>query len=126
MSSARNPHWRPMRLARDGQDRLVIEWNDGHRSMYSWTHLRASCPCASCREESGRPADPFRILTPGELAPRPPLAPVEFTPVGLYAYKIKWNDGHDSGIYTLEALRALCQCPRCERAHATSSQEGQS
>jgi DUF971 family protein len=31
------------------------------------------------------------------------------TPVGYYAYKITWNDGHDTGIYTLENLRQLCQ-----------------
>jgi DUF971 family protein len=35
------------------------------------------------------------------------------TPVGHYAYKITWSDGHDAGIYTLENLRAMCQCPEC-------------
>jgi DUF971 family protein len=41
--------------------------------------------------------------------------------VGRYAYKIAWNDGHDTGIYTLQYLRSLCQCPQClEKAdHAT-------
>ena len=42
------------------------------------------------------------------------LAPVSVTPIGHYAYKITWNDGHDSGIYTLDSLRQeLCQCPQC-------------
>ena len=37
-----------------------------------------------------------------------------FDPAGnRYAYKIVWSDGHDSGIYTLEHLRSLCQCPQC-------------
>jgi DUF971 family protein len=31
------------------------------------------------------------------------------SPVGQYAYQIAWNDGHDTGIYTLEALRRLGQ-----------------
>jgi DUF971 family protein len=35
-------------------------------------------------------------------------------PVGNYAYKIIWNDGHDTGIYTLENLRALCECASCK------------
>ncbi len=35
------------------------------------------------------------------------------SPVGYYAYKITWSDGHDSGSFTLENLRALCQCPEC-------------
>ena len=48
------------------------------------------------------------------MTPRPPLAPVAMAPVGHYAYKIAWNDGHDTGIYTLENLRALCQCSACQ------------
>ena len=42
-----------------------------------------------------------------------PLAPVAMTPIGHYAYKITWSDGHDTGIFTLENLRELCQCPEC-------------
>ena len=59
----------PTALRKDGPDRLVIEWNDGHHSVYTWRHLRANCPCAGCREEKEKPADPFRILKPGELLP---------------------------------------------------------
>jgi DUF971 family protein len=29
------------------------------------------------------------------------------TPVGNYAYKILFSDGHDTGIYTLDLLREL-------------------
>jgi DUF971 family protein len=100
----------PLALHKDGPDRLVIEWNDGHRAVYTWKHLRVSCPCAGCREEREKPPDPFRILKPSELTP---LAPVSMPPVGRYAYKIVWSDGHDSGIYTLEHLRSLCECPTC-------------
>jgi len=102
----------PISLKKEGDDRLVIEWNDGHRAVYTWQHLRDHCPCAGCREERLKPADPFRILKPRELVP---LKPVDLAPVGHYAYKITWSDGHDSGIYTLENLRALCQCPECKR-----------
>jgi DUF971 family protein len=105
----------PVALAKEGDDRLVIDWTDGHRSVYRWTHLRSHCPCASCREQQQLPPDPFRILSAKELAPRPPLAPVAVTPIGHYAYKITWNDGHDTGIYTLESLRELCQCPQCDK-----------
>jgi DUF971 family protein len=104
---------RPVQLGKEGSDRLTITWNDGHRSVYTWQHLRNNCPCAGCRGEFGQPPDPFHILTAKELAPRPLLAPVALAPVGHYAYKITWNDGHDSGIFTLEHLRALCQCPAC-------------
>jgi len=100
----------PVTLSKEGPDRLVIKWNDGHRSIYTWKHLRDHCPCAGCREERVKPADPFRILSPTELVP---LAVAAMTPVGHYAYKITWSDGHDTGIYTLENLRGLCQCPEC-------------
>jgi DUF971 family protein len=100
----------PLAVGREGPDHLRIDWSDGHRSVYAWTHLRANCPCAGCRDERSKPPDPFRILKPNEMVP---LAAVAMPRVGRYAYKIVWSDGHDTGIYTLEHLRALCQCPQC-------------
>ena len=100
----------PVNIRKDGSDRLRIEWSDGHGSVYTWQHLRDRCPCAGCRDERDKPPDPFHILKPNELVP---LAPVRMLPVGRYAYKIVWSDGHDSGIFTLEHLRSLCQCPQC-------------
>jgi DUF971 family protein len=105
---------RPLALSKQGENQLTIDWSDGHRSVYTWTHLRDNCPCAGCKGEFGQPPDPFRILTASELAPKPPLAPVEISPVGNYAYKIVWNDGHDTGLFTLEYLRQLCECPLCK------------
>lgn len=98
---------KPMRLRREGDEQLVIDWSDGQRGIVTWAKLRKECPCATCREERQQPADPFRILSEREVrsgAPRP----VSMAPVGHYAYKIEWNDGHDSGIYTIENLRELC------------------
>jgi DUF971 family protein len=104
---------RPLALGKEGEDRLVIQWSDAHRSVYSWQHLREHCPCAGCREERLQPPNPLRVLKPSELVP---LRPVAITPVGYYAYKITWSDGHDTGLYTLEHLRELCQCPACQPA----------
>jgi DUF971 family protein len=95
----------PVALRRDG-DRLVIEWSDGFTGSVTWKALRDACPCAGCREERQQPPNPLRILKPEELAP---LAPVSMPRVGRYAYKIVWSDGHDTGIFTLEHLRQLCQ-----------------
>jgi DUF971 family protein len=103
----------PLSLGKEGDNQLFINWSDGHRSIYTWKHLRENCPCASCREERMAPPDPLRILTPAELAPKPPLAALSMPRIGHYAYKIVWNDGHDTGLYTLETLRELCQCPQC-------------
>jgi DUF971 family protein len=103
----------PVALRKEGDDRLVIEWNDGHQSIHTWAYLREQCPCAACREERAQPPNPLRVLKPSELVPLRPLA---MAPVGRYAYKITWSDGHDSGIFTLEHLRSLCQCPECSRS----------
>jgi DUF971 family protein len=111
---------RPTALCKDGPDRLRIDWNDGHRSVYTWKHLRAKCPCASCRDEHSQPADPFHVLSARELEAGP-LLPVAINPMGYYAYQITWNDGHDSGIFTLEHLRELCQCEECLAKAAKST-----
>jgi DUF971 family protein len=103
---------RPVRLSKDGDDRLAIEWNDGHRTVLRWQTLRGQCPCAGCHEERQKPPDPLRVLKPSEIGP---LKAVAITPVGFYAYKITWNDGHDAGIFTLENLRGLCECPACQQ-----------
>jgi DUF971 family protein len=110
MSEVIPEYLQPVELQKEGSELLVIKWKDGHRSQYTWKYLRSQCPCASCREERAAPPDPFRVLKSSELVP---LAPVAVSPVGHYAYKIIWSDGHDTGIYTLENLRALCQCEAC-------------
>jgi len=95
----------PLALKRVG-DGLQIQWSDGVTTNSTWRHLRANCPCASCIELRAKPPDPFRVLTPQEVAAGPPL-PVAMQPMGHYAYKITWNDGHDTGIYPVERLRQL-------------------
>src|SRR5688572_22321439 len=97
-------HPRPVGLSKEGEEFLVIDWNDGVRMRYRWTDLRKNCPCAGCNEEREQPPDPFRILKPSELTP---LRPVRLDPVGTYAYRIVWSDGHDAGLFTLESLRAM-------------------
>lgn len=99
---------KPVVLRKDGDERLYIEWNDGRVGRVTWESLRRNCPCATCREEREKPVDPFRILSDRELSSGPPR-PSAMSPVGYYAYKISWNDGHDAGIYTIEQLRELCQ-----------------
>ncbi|MCS7021251.1 MAG: DUF971 domain-containing protein [Gemmataceae bacterium] len=97
----------PLALRREG-DGLRIEWNDGVVTFVRWQTLRENCPCASCVEERQRPPNPLRVLSPQEVAAGAPQ-PQGMTPVGRYAYQIVWNDGHATGIYTLERLRHLGQ-----------------
>lgn len=90
---------------------LSIDWKDGHRSHWTFPFLRDACPCATCheeREKSGRrPGEPRPA--PRQLLPlyAPPARPTEALPIGRYALKFKWADGHESGIYSWDFLRRL-------------------
>lgn len=97
---------------------VEIEWKDGHHSAWDFAWLRNACPCATCHEErdkSGRRPGEAKA-TPASLLPmyKAPSRPLEVTPVGKYALKFKWNDGHESGIYSWDYLRRVCQCPECQ------------
>ena len=98
---------------------VEIDWKDGHASTWTFAWLRLGCPCATCneeREKSGRkPGEPKpKVHTPLALYEAPPR-PLEVTPVGKYAVRFKWSDGHESGIYSWEYLRRMCQCDLCKQ-----------
>ncbi len=90
---------------------LRIQWSDGHSSIYAMQQLRDACPCATCKAE--RAAGPHaRDL----LKPVPTLGALEsptIEPVGRYALRIAWRDGHSTGIYPFTYLRSLCRCEEC-------------
>ena len=98
---------KPLSLRREG-DGLDVDWSDGTKTRVKWRHLRTNCPCATCNEERQKPADPFKLIGDRELAAGAPQ-PKQMLPRGQYAYQIVWNDGHDTGIYTLELLRHLSE-----------------
>ena len=80
---------------------LSVLWEDGRQNDLDVRDLRLACPCALCVEEmSGRP-----LLDPKSV--RPDVTPRTITSVGNYAITVSWNDGHSTGIYSFEHLRAL-------------------
>jgi DUF971 family protein len=96
---------------------LEIDWQDGHRSAWSFAWLRDACPCATCIEErknEGRRIGQSRTSA-AELLPmyKPPAKPGTAHPVGRYALQFNWLDGHSGGIYSWEYLRRNCQCAEC-------------
>ena len=103
----------PTAISRHDNGSITIVWSDGVEGVATPRLLRDACPCASCREKRAEPASTagaglLQVLTPEEIAP---LSITGMSPVGQYAYKIAFSDGHDSGIYTLEYLRELTPCP---------------
>jgi DUF971 family protein len=102
-----NVELKPISIQRQGTG-LAIRWSDGVDTHIEFAKLRKYCPCATCVEVRKKPEDPFKILSAQELAAGAPT-PVAMHPRGYYAYQIVWNDGHDTGIYSLQLLRQLSE-----------------
>lgn len=100
----------PQKLARVGNNQLLIEWSDGEQRIYGIGELRDACPCATCKEKSSqaeKPVQPLNMLPVIGLNEAQPLKIVGMQPVGNYAYAISFSDGHDTGIYAFDLLRSL-------------------
>jgi DUF971 family protein len=80
------------------QEVLEISWDDGHVSKFALRFLRGWCPCAVCQGH-------FQTEHKFIAVPKATLNDVE--PVGSYAIKPIWADGHTSGIYAYEYLRKI-------------------
>ena len=108
----------PEHLAISKSKGIEIDWKDGQHSSFTCAFLRDNCPCAVCTGAHGTlpqrtnyqaemakesaPANPFQMY-------KPTIKMVSVEPVGQYAIKIQWNDGHATGIYSWEHLRKLAE-----------------
>ncbi len=103
---------KPKRVqAQRSKNRLIIEWEDGHQSEYTFDCLRAHCPCAECRERressAEKPAaNPLSLPLKDNAATH--LVSIE--KIGNYAIQLVWGDGHRYGIYAWPYLRQICSC----------------
>lgn len=101
-----------VRVDQSGGTGVTIEWRDGHVSAWPFAWLRHACPCATCHEareaEDRAPgvprARPASLLPMYEAPPRP----TSVEPVGKYALRFNWNDGHEAGLYSWDYLRNVC------------------
>ena len=101
MSALQKDAARPLEIGRANEHDVKIRWNDGTEVVYPARFLRLECPCAVCVDEvTGR-----RIVLPATISDD--VHPAAIERVGHYAIQIYWSDGHNSGIYTWEHLRAL-------------------
>lgn len=97
---------------------LDIIWADGHHSHYDFVYLRDECPCATCNDERAKKEKLSE--TPQALKSSPALPMFKPKPraqgakqVGSYAIQFDFSDGHNTGIFTHEHLRAICPCAEC-------------
>jgi len=118
-SAAATPATEPEHIAISKSKGIKIDWKDLHRSDYPLGYLRDECPCATCTGAHGttpektnyskQAAEPFPMF-------KPTLKMLNIEPVGHYAIRIAWSDGHGSGIYSFDHLRKICPCAECKAA----------
>jgi DUF971 family protein len=82
----------------------TLAWADGALQTVTLAELRRLCPCALCDDQRAqRAANPLTVLS----GPAPSAELVGVEPVGGYALRFVWTDGHTSGIYSFEHLREI-------------------
>ena len=88
-------------------DLMLFKWEDGLESYINLKILREKCPCADCEGEK----DVFGNIYKGDTKPinENSFLLKGIQPVGYYALRPFWDDGHHSGIYSFEFLRTLCE-----------------
>ena len=111
----------PEHIAISKSKGIKIDWKDGHRSEYGLQYLRDECPCAECAGTHGTPPRPKGgAAATGGNTPfpmfQPTLTMLGVEPVGSYAIRIDWSDGHKTGIYSYEHFRRICPCAECKKS----------
>lgn len=102
----------PLEIVALRRPTVEITWEDEHRTEYAARDVRLRCRCASCIEEmTGRP-----LLDPKTVPEDVVATAIDL--VGQYAIRITWSDGHDTGIYNWQELRASCDCRECAAVRA--------
>lgn len=91
----------PVKLSFRKSDAVLhAEFDDGKSGTVSYKRLREQSPSAAVRGHGGGPPPP--------QAPVPDdITVLRADPVGRYALRIVFSDGHDSGLYNWDLIRKL-------------------
>lgn len=85
---------------------LTVEWSDGTRVFYPIGYLRRMSPSADAKALREQMAsNPLTVLPAGTRDG--PLVALGAELVGRYAIRIRFSDGHDTGIYSWRYLREI-------------------
>jgi len=87
-----------IRYTRD-KKQLEVDWDDGRTMIYPAEFLRVESPSAEVQGHG--PSQ--RTTVPGRLH----VGIMEIIPVGNYAVRLKFDDLHDTGIYSWQYLREI-------------------
>lgn len=92
----------PREISQESDSELKITWADEKVCAYDAARLRRACPCAQCVNEwTGE-----RTLKPEAISDEIRINDISI--VGRYALNFRWSDGHETGIYSFQFLRDLC------------------
>lgn len=87
---------------------LTVEWADGTTSYYSIAYLRKMSPSADMRQLRDEMAkNPLTVLPSGPARSAGPLKALSAELVGNYALRVRFSDGHETGIYSWKYLREI-------------------
>jgi DUF971 family protein len=88
---------------------LLIRYEDGGEATIPYELLRVESPSAETKGHGGeRPPPPVKKRNVGVVGA---------DPVGRYALRIRFSDGHDTGLYTWAYLSELAE-QKTERMNA--------
>jgi DUF971 family protein len=98
---------RPVHIDVDRERGITFAWDDGSSAFMASAVLRRESPSADARELRAEMArNPFTVLPAS--GSNGPLRIEAVEPVGHYALRIRFSDGHDTGIFTWKYLHTLC------------------
>ena len=95
----------PVHLDLKRDEALAVRWSDDRVSVYPIAYLRRMSPSADAqqmREELSK--NPLTVLSSSSDGP---LRAERIEPVGRYAVRLVFSDGHHTGIYTWPYLREI-------------------
>lgn len=83
---------------READGILTIAWSDDVTHDFALAYLRGWCPCAHCQGH---------FVMEKRFIEGVSTTLVDVQPVGGYAMRLVWSDGHQSGIFAFEYLREI-------------------
>lgn len=88
-------------------DLLLLQWNDNSENALQIKGMRDNCPCAHCSGET----DVFGNIYKGppQIMKKESYIITGIQPVGYYAIRPFWKDGHHDGIFSFEFIKKLCE-----------------
>ncbi len=100
----------PRRLELKKDEGLVVEWGDGATSFFPIALLRRLSPSAEMRKlREDQAKNPLTVLpaSAARASSGAPLRAESAELVGNYALRIRFSDGHETGLFSWSYLREI-------------------